>query len=80
MNKILVIGGSGFIGTNLINQLVKNKNNQVLGTFFSKKKFFRNNKAKYFINIASNALNIFEDSKEKEILKNLTYFSLERKY
>ena len=39
MNKILVIGGSGFIGTNLINQLVKNKNNQVLGTFFSKKKF-----------------------------------------
>ena len=38
------------------------------------------NKAKYFINIASNALNIFEDSKEKEILKNLTYFSLERKY
>ena len=38
------------------------------------------NKARYFINIASNALNIFEDSKEKEILKNLTYFSLERKY
>ena len=38
------------------------------------------NKANYFINIASNALNIFEDSKEKEILKNLTYFSLERKY
>ena len=38
------------------------------------------NKASYFINIASNALNIFEDSKEKEILKKLTYFSLERKY
>ena len=38
------------------------------------------NKANYFINIASNALNIFEDSKEKEILLNLTYFSLERKY
>ncbi len=38
------------------------------------------NKASYFINIASNALNIFEDGKEKEILKDLTYFSLERKY
>ena len=37
-------------------------------------------KAEYFINIASNSLNIFEDSKEKEILQNLTYFSLERKY
>ena len=38
------------------------------------------NKAEYFINIASNSLNIFEKSKEKEILKNLTYFSLERTF
>ena len=37
-------------------------------------------KAEYFINIASNSLNIFEDSKEKKILKNLTYFSLERSF
>ena len=37
-------------------------------------------KAEYFINIASNSLNIFEKSKEKEILKNLTYFSLERTF
>ena len=37
-------------------------------------------KAEYFINIASNSLNIFEDSKEKEILKSLTYFSLERSF
>ena len=35
-------------------------------------------KAEYFINIASNSLSIFPDSKEKEILKSLTYFSLER--
>ena len=34
-------------------------------------------KAEYFINFASNSLNVFEDSKEKDILKNLTYFSLE---
>ena len=37
-------------------------------------------KAEYFINIASNSLNIFEDSKEKQILKSLTYFSLERSF
>ena len=37
-------------------------------------------KAEYFINIASNSLNIFEKSKEKEMLKKLTYFSLERTF
>ena len=37
-------------------------------------------KAEYFINIASNSLNIFDDCEEKEILKNLTLFSLERKF
>ena len=37
-------------------------------------------KAEYFINLASNSLSIFNESKEKEILKNLTSFSLERSY
>ena len=37
-------------------------------------------KAEYFINLASNSLSIFKESKEKEILKNLTSFSLERSY
>ena len=37
-------------------------------------------KAEYFINIAANSLNVFEDSKEKDILKNLTYFSLKRSF
>mgnify|MGYP001231438978 CR=1 FL=1 len=37
-------------------------------------------KAEYFINLASNSLSIFKDTKEKEILKNLTSFSLERTY
>ena len=37
-------------------------------------------KAEYFINLASNSLSIFEESKQKEILKNLTSFSLERSY
>ena len=37
-------------------------------------------KAEYFINLASNSLSIFDESKEKEILKSLTSFSLERSY
>ena len=37
-------------------------------------------KAEYFINLASNSLSIFKDSKEKEILQNLTSFSLERTF
>ena len=37
-------------------------------------------KAEYFINLASNSLSIFDESKEKEILKSLTSFSLERSF
>ena len=37
-------------------------------------------KAEYFINLASNALSIFDESKEKNILQNLTSFSLERTF
>ena len=37
-------------------------------------------KADHFINLASNSLSIFDDSKEKEILQNLTSFSLERTF
>ena len=37
-------------------------------------------KADHFINLASNALSVFEDSEEKKILKNLTTFSIERNF
>ena len=37
-------------------------------------------KAQHYINLASNSLTVFEDSKEKEILKNLTLFSLTRNF
>ena len=37
-------------------------------------------KAEHFINLASNSLSIFEDSKEKDIFKKLTSFSLERNF
>ena len=37
-------------------------------------------KAEHYINLASNSLNIFENSTEKDILRNLTTFSLERNF
>ena len=37
-------------------------------------------RAKHFVNISYNALNIFSPSKEKTILQNLTSFSLERSF
>ena len=37
-------------------------------------------KAEHFINLASNSLSIFEDTKEKKVLENLTSFSLERNF
>ena len=37
-------------------------------------------KAEHFINLASNSLSIFEQSKEKDMLQGLTSFSLERSF
>ena len=37
-------------------------------------------KAQHYINLASNSFSIFKDSKEKNILENLTSFSLERNF
>ena len=37
-------------------------------------------KAQHYINLASNSLTVFKDSKEKEILKSLTSFSLTRNF
>ena len=37
-------------------------------------------RAEYFVSLSSNALNIFQPSKEKMILQNLTSFSLERSF
>ena len=38
------------------------------------------NRAEHFVNISYNSLNIFNPSKEKSILQNLTSFSLERSF
>ena len=67
----------------IFNKLERNKNDLIkVLEMINKYKVLNDcyKKAEYFINIASNSLSIFEDSKEKEILKSLTYFSLERSY
>ena len=38
------------------------------------------NKAEHFINLASNSLSVFEETEEKNILKNLTSFSIKRSF
>ena len=53
------------------NYLVNKKNNVINECY---------KKAEHYINLASNSLNIFQNSDEKEILKNLTSFSLERNF
>ncbi len=37
-------------------------------------------KAEYFINLSSNSLSVFDESQEKNILKNLTSFTIERNF
>ena len=37
-------------------------------------------KAEHYINLASNSLSVFEESEEKNILKSLTSFSIERNF
>mgnify|MGYP001317399977 CR=1 FL=1 len=37
-------------------------------------------KAQHYINLASNSLSVFEDCEEKNILENLTSFSLSRNF
>ena len=37
-------------------------------------------KAQHYINLASSSLSVFNNCKEKEILENLTSFSLERNF
>ena len=37
-------------------------------------------RAEYFVNVSRDALAIFQNSKEKEILQNLSSFSLNRSY
>ena len=70
--KIVILGGSGFIGTNLLIKLSKLKNAELHATYFKKKYFFRVPNVKYHKIDLSNQSN---NSKLKKILKILTQFS-----
>ena len=65
--KIVILGGSGFIGTNLLIKLSKLKNAELHATYFKKKYFFRVPNVKYHKIDLSNQSN---NSKLKKILKN----------
>ena len=45
--KIIIVGGSGFIGVNILKKVNKNQN-QVFSTFFKNKKYYKINGVKYF--------------------------------
>lgn len=55
MRKILILGGSGFVGINLISKMVKNKNNKIYATYYKNKKFKRFKNVKY---LKGNLLNL----------------------
>ena len=65
--KLVILGGSGFIGTNLLIKLSKLKNLDLHATFFKKKNFFRVPNVKYHRIDLSDYSN---HSKLKKILKN----------
>lgn len=48
MKKILVVGGSGFVGTNIINFLIHNKEYKIFSTIFKKRKVKKLNSVTYY--------------------------------
>tara|TARA_Y100001970_G_scaffold146619_1_gene180063 strand:- start:360 stop:971 length:612 start_codon:yes stop_codon:yes gene_type:complete len=68
---------------NMFNKELRTKDdfNKVI-TLINKHKIIKDcyQKAQHYINLASNSLSIFKDSKEKNILKKLTSFSLSRNF
>jgi dTDP-glucose 4,6-dehydratase len=68
MNKIIITGGSGFIGTNLILKLLQNKNNKIINIdkfSYCSNSFFINNQKRNFKNIK---LNLLEFKKLEKII------------
>ena len=62
--------------------MTKSKGNKPLDRDYFKYKVISQcyKKAEHFINLASNSLSIFKNTREKVILENLTSFSLERSF
>lgn len=66
--KILVLGGSGFIGTNLLKKLKEKGFKNLYATSYSKKKFFKVNKVKYQKLNALNKKDVDNITKGKNVL------------
>ena len=67
----------------MFNKEIRNRNDfDVIISFIKKYKIIKEcyQKAQHYINLASNSLTVFKDSKEKDILKSLTSFSLARNF
>ena len=45
-NKILITGGSGFIGTNILNK-IKNTNSNIFATYHNSKNFYKVDNVQY---------------------------------
>ena len=67
-DKILVLGGSGFIGTNLLKKLKEKGFKNLFATSYSKKKFFKISKVKYQKLNAHNKKDVDKILKGKNIL------------
>ena len=67
----------------IFNKEIRNKDNlDTIISLINKYKIIEEcyQKAQHYINLASNSLTVFKDSKEKNILKSLTSFSLTRNF
>tara|TARA_B100001093_G_scaffold265128_1_gene253489 strand:- start:1379 stop:1990 length:612 start_codon:yes stop_codon:yes gene_type:complete len=69
--------------TKVFNKTIRSKNdfNNII-SLINKYKIIQEcyQKAQHYINLASSSLSVFKDSKEKDILKKLTSFSLSRNF
>ena len=69
--------------SNIFNKELRNKDDlKEVITLINKYKIIQEcyQKAQHYINLASNSLSVFKDSKEKNILNRLTSFSLSRNF